>query len=102
MFLVSASNRPFRAPAYIPMAGCESLEQFFQILITACNVTDQAALSEVSVDYPWKKDKQQLIRRDWPMDWEIFIDALRKAWEKESNLFVEDGCEINMLADVSM
>ena len=100
-FRVSASDRPSRAPAYVPMDRCASLRQFFQILAMACNITEQATFSEVSVEYTWKKDEHHLIRRDWPMDWKIFIDTLRKAWRKECHLFGEDGCKVKMLAHVS-
>ena len=85
----------------VPLSQCPDLPQLFQTLITECDLKGKIAseLSQVSAKYTWDQ-KRHLIRKARPRDWTIFIDTLRKAWERDATRFAEDGCEVEMIVHV--
>ncbi|KAL8791643.1 MAG: hypothetical protein Q9195_005726 [Heterodermia aff. obscurata] len=99
--LVSLSNQPDRAPANVPLSQCPTLPDFFQTLITERKLTTKLAskLDEVSAKYTWD-GKRHLIRKARPRDWVIFVETVRKAWERNASRFEEDGCEVEMVVHV--
>lgn len=103
VLLVVSSNQPHRAAANVLLNECTTLDQLFQTLIIECNLKGKAAsnLAEVSVTYTWD-GKQHLIRKSRARDWTVFMDTVRKAWEKEGSKFADEGCEIKMMAHVDI
>ncbi|CAF9939279.1 MAG: hypothetical protein HETSPECPRED_001539 [Heterodermia speciosa] len=99
--LVSLSNQPDRAPANVPFSQCLNLAQLFETLVTECDLKGKAAseLSQVSAKNTWDQ-KRLLIRKNRPRDWMLFVDSLRKAWERDASRFAEDGCEVEMVVHV--
>ena len=81
----------------VPLSQCLNLPQLYETLVTECDLKGKVAsqLSEVSARYTWDQ-KRHLIRKARPRDWTIFVDTLRKAWERDATRFAEDGCEVEM------
>lgn len=98
VLVVSASNGSNDAPARAYFKQSWTVPEIFEALLDECDVRGQAAeaVSTIKATFIWNK-RAQLLRKDKPDDWNIFMEALRRAWNKHRNYFVESGCEIEMI-----
>lgn len=96
---VSSSIRPDLAPASVSFQLCPTLDAFFTTMISECELPADGRVSKVSATYTWN-GKRHLIRRDRKDDWILFVNAVKKAWAKEGETFVDDGCEVEILVHV--
>ncbi len=101
--LVSVEHQRNRAPANVALEDCQTLEHFFEILISECNLKGRTAtgLRAVSATYPWNY-KRLLIRKGRPRDWTLFCGDIRKGWDREAGKFAEDGCEVEIMVHVDV
>lgn len=102
ILLVRSSNKPKRAPARVlPDADCKDIAGLFDIATTQCNMKPPAArkVSEISATF-MTSGKEYLLRRSVPADWDFFYAALHKTWERDAEMFGDEGCEIEMVVDV--
>ena len=98
ILVVSASNRPNDAPIHVYIQQSWTVSELFEILLDECNIRGQEAetVSTIKATFLWNQ-RAQLLRIGKPDDWNIFGDALRRAWNEHGSYFVENTCEIEMI-----
>ena len=52
---------------------------------------------EVSATFAWN-GRGHLLRRGNKSDWDFFIRDLERAWERDADRFVDNDCDVDILA----
>lgn len=104
VLVISASNRPEKAPVTISLSLCRSPDQLFDTLLTERGLKPEVAnkVLDISATYPWDRPPHG-IRKGRPEDCSRFLDTVQKAWHSRGSEFEEDEegeCKIGMMIHV--